>query len=319
LVTLYACTKEDPTIVIADDFTVTIDENPAFGTELGAVSASTSDGSALTYSIINSGSLRIDENTGVITVTDPREYDFEVNPIVTAEYVATSGGVSANGKITINLNDDTGETFASKATSSSFGVQDVANNPVSITLDNPHPTSSYKAVFTGLYTESGNTIEVSLTRSGNNLRLPSSVNLLYDIYTAEIIEEATGVKIAVLNDNQKQEYYNSNATGFYSQLYLQDPDNTSLSTDTLSKDTPLEVRTEYPFDDPQGKIYFYETIGGDAVASLDFGTGSVAFGFVISMRNASLPNSLIAGRRYFMRYESRSINKNSTYDSFYLK
>lgn len=95
-------------IVTTTAFAVTIDENPAAGQMLGALSA-TSDGSAsIIYSLVtgaNSSAFAINASTGELTVADASQFDFETNPTLTATYSASADEVTETGSITIMLND----------------------------------------------------------------------------------------------------------------------------------------------------------------------------------------------------------------------
>ncbi len=89
------------------DFTTTIDENPTNGQLLGTIEASTNDGS-LTFSLSTEspvGAFSINASTGEISVLDSILFDFETNPILTAEVTATNGEVSESATVTVNLND----------------------------------------------------------------------------------------------------------------------------------------------------------------------------------------------------------------------
>ncbi|WNB18269.1 BspA family leucine-rich repeat surface protein [Marivirga arenosa] len=94
--------------VTANAFTVTIDENPAANQVLGKVSATTADGTSLTYSLVADGdasAFAINASSGELTVADVAQFDFETNPILTATYEVSNGTESAQGSIAVNLND----------------------------------------------------------------------------------------------------------------------------------------------------------------------------------------------------------------------
>jgi len=96
-----------PITVTANNFSVTVDENPAAGQVLGTVNASTNMGS-LTFSLSNenpAGALNINPGSGQLTVADETLFDFEVNPQITAGYDAVNGDVTETASITITLND----------------------------------------------------------------------------------------------------------------------------------------------------------------------------------------------------------------------
>ncbi|MCB0494421.1 MAG: cadherin repeat domain-containing protein, partial [Cyclobacteriaceae bacterium] len=88
------------------DFSVTIDENPANGQSLGTVQAS-GEGT-LAYSITSSApasALTINATTGELTVADAALFDFESNPVITAEISVGNGGNIQTLTATINLNN----------------------------------------------------------------------------------------------------------------------------------------------------------------------------------------------------------------------
>ncbi|WGD34536.1 hypothetical protein [Olleya sp. YS] len=88
------------------DFTTTIDENPSNGDVLGTVQA-TGD-ATLSYSIVSqtpSGAVNIDANTGALTVADGTVFDFEVNPVITANIEVDNSGNIDTIVATINLNN----------------------------------------------------------------------------------------------------------------------------------------------------------------------------------------------------------------------
>lgn len=92
--------------VTAQDLTVSIDENPTDGQVLGTVQANSN--STLAFSFTSQspvGAMAIDAATGELTVIDPNLFDFETNPVITAEISVTDGAETATATATINLND----------------------------------------------------------------------------------------------------------------------------------------------------------------------------------------------------------------------
>ena len=88
------------------NFTATIDENPTDGQVLGTVQA-TGDGT-LSFSITSqspTGALNINTTTGELTVADPNLFDFETNPVLTADILVDNSGNTETITATINLND----------------------------------------------------------------------------------------------------------------------------------------------------------------------------------------------------------------------
>lgn len=99
-------TLTDVLEITAQDFTVAVDENPTDGQVLGTVQAN--GNGTLDYSITSqtpTGAMAIDATTGELTVIDPNLFDFETNPVITAEISVTDGVESTSLTATINLND----------------------------------------------------------------------------------------------------------------------------------------------------------------------------------------------------------------------
>ncbi|KAA2218807.1 cadherin repeat domain-containing protein [Maribacter flavus] len=99
-------TLTDVLEITVQDFTVAVDENPTDGQVLGTVQA-TGNG-AFDFSITSQtpmGAMAIDATTGELTVIDPNLFDFETNPVITAEISVTDGVESTSLTATINLND----------------------------------------------------------------------------------------------------------------------------------------------------------------------------------------------------------------------
>ncbi len=106
LVLIFSACKsdDDATELTLQDLELTIDENPTNGQTLGTVQANV--GSSSNFSIVNQnpeGALAINANTGELSVADFLLFDFEQNPIITANISAD--GASNTGTVTINLND----------------------------------------------------------------------------------------------------------------------------------------------------------------------------------------------------------------------
>jgi Protein of unknown function (DUF1566) len=90
--------------ISVQNFTATINENPANGQSLGTVQA-TGDG-ALTYNIVAqvpTGALSIHASTGNLTVANNALFNFETNPTITATIAITNSGTIKNLTATINL------------------------------------------------------------------------------------------------------------------------------------------------------------------------------------------------------------------------
>lgn len=90
--------------ITAQDFAVTINENPTSSQSLGTVLASSNE--TLTYSIVSStpaNTLNIDVNTGELTVVDNTLFDYETNPTITATISVENSTETGSLTATINL------------------------------------------------------------------------------------------------------------------------------------------------------------------------------------------------------------------------
>lgn len=92
----------------ADDATISLDENPLNGSSILTVSASDPENDPLTFEITggnSSGAFTIDATTGVITVTDATQIDYEAvtNFILTVK--VTDGVNEVDAAMTVNLNN----------------------------------------------------------------------------------------------------------------------------------------------------------------------------------------------------------------------
>ncbi|MDJ0697010.1 cadherin domain-containing protein [Mastigocoleus sp. MO_188.B34] len=104
--------EEKPTV---DDATFTIDENSEEETQVGIITATDPENDALTFAIANGNldpdndtnlAFAIDPSTGVITVNDKDDLDFETTPSFNLEVTATdTDNLSYTANITINLTD----------------------------------------------------------------------------------------------------------------------------------------------------------------------------------------------------------------------
>jgi hypothetical protein len=111
LLLIAACTKKEEqvpaSVIVTNDLTLTMDENPVNGTVLGTVDAS-SDAGAVTFTISSStpeGAFAIDENSGRLSVADKYQFDYEKFPVLTALISITDGISTVTSTATINLND----------------------------------------------------------------------------------------------------------------------------------------------------------------------------------------------------------------------
>ncbi|MEO0687366.1 MAG: cadherin domain-containing protein, partial [Cyanobacteria bacterium J06649_11] len=135
-------TNDTPTV---DDVTLSVDENSEEGTEVGTITATDSDSEVLTFAIAsgnvdsdNDGNLAfaIDSETGVITVNDSDELDFETNPNFSLEVTATdTDGSKDTASVTVNLNDiDTAEFDTSASDNGFFTLNGGDSTNIKFTL-----------------------------------------------------------------------------------------------------------------------------------------------------------------------------------------
>jgi hypothetical protein len=107
-----SCDKEDepaPAVIEVEDFTKTIDENPANGFVLGTLKASTDKGT-LTFKLVNesvAGAFDLNTNTGELKVKDGAKFNYQANDKLTAKVSVVNGKVEKfiNVNITIVLTD----------------------------------------------------------------------------------------------------------------------------------------------------------------------------------------------------------------------
>ena len=98
----------DESTLEAQDFSVTIDENPDQGQSLGTIVATSTGGPAPSFSISSqtpAEAMSLNSSTGELTVNQPSLFDFETNPSLTANIEVTSGNNTRNITATITLND----------------------------------------------------------------------------------------------------------------------------------------------------------------------------------------------------------------------
>ena len=94
-----------PTVI---DYTFSVDENVPNGTEVGTVDATDPDGDALAYSITSgneSAVFAIDPSSGMISVLDSTQLDFETVAEYILEVSVSDGTNSVMSTVTIDIND----------------------------------------------------------------------------------------------------------------------------------------------------------------------------------------------------------------------
>ncbi|WP_421896530.1 cadherin domain-containing protein [Marinoscillum sp.] len=84
-----------------------IDENSPNGSVIGTVLAGDPEGDGLTYTISSGddGSVLINTETGVLTIADSVQFDFELQESISIEVQVSDGEFDAKANVTININD----------------------------------------------------------------------------------------------------------------------------------------------------------------------------------------------------------------------
>ena len=115
LLTVVSCSLKNDTESVQEndidtfDLTVSMVENPENGDAVGTV-IGISNGGALTFSIESQnpeGSMEIDPSTGNLTVLDKREFEYQINPMLTATVSVTDGTITETAAVTVNLEERT--------------------------------------------------------------------------------------------------------------------------------------------------------------------------------------------------------------------
>lgn len=94
-------------IVNVEDLEITIPENPSKGQRLGIIEAYSKKG-YLTFTLLSEsvkGALKVDQNTGVISVKDKAKFNYEVNTVITAEVLVGNDREEAMSNIRITIED----------------------------------------------------------------------------------------------------------------------------------------------------------------------------------------------------------------------
>jgi hypothetical protein len=99
--------KVDPSLIFASGGPFSLNENSALDSVVGSVSATDSDGSSISYSLVDgnvSGAFAIDSINGQITVANSAALDFESNPVFNLTVQAqAANGLTATKSLQVNL------------------------------------------------------------------------------------------------------------------------------------------------------------------------------------------------------------------------
>lgn len=193
--------------VTAQDLTVSIDENPTDGQVLGTVQANSN--STLAFSFTSQspmGAMAIDAATGELTVIDPNLFDFETNPVITAEILVTDGVETATATATINLND----VDEVSATNTDLTIdENPSNGDVVGTLQASGSNVTYTITFqnpAGAFTIDQNTGELSVADE-TLFDFETNPNMLATISVSNGVQTVSANVFVALNDvNEIGEY-----------------------------------------------------------------------------------------------------------------
>ena len=113
LFTTISCTREENNSseinneVTTVDLTITMTENPENGDIVGVVEGISNNGT-LSFTILNQtpeGSLYIDASTGELTVADKTEFEYQINPSITATVRVSNGTNIGTSIVTVDLEE----------------------------------------------------------------------------------------------------------------------------------------------------------------------------------------------------------------------
>ncbi|MFK7953201.1 MAG: cadherin domain-containing protein [Ekhidna sp.] len=119
---------------LTNDQTISIDENTANGTTVATITGSDPDDDELTFSISDGNTndaFALDGVTGVISVSDASELDFETTPTFILTVEVSDGELNASGSITINLND-LDENQAPQIANQTFAIDENSVNGTTV-------------------------------------------------------------------------------------------------------------------------------------------------------------------------------------------
>ena len=117
IVLIVSCESDrvDPPEVTANDFSVSINENPENGEVLGTIDAFTTGGT-LTFAITSQtpgGAVAVNNETGELSVADSSLFQFATNPEITGTVEVSNGFNSQDVLISISINDPSSTVLVS--------------------------------------------------------------------------------------------------------------------------------------------------------------------------------------------------------------
>jgi DNA primase len=120
--------NQEPQIIAQ---TFSLDENSVNGSAVGTVSAFDPDGDVLTLSITagnTNNAFGIDEATGLLTVANVNQLDFETTPTFSLTVQVADAALNASAVITINLNDVLDTNQPPTITNQTFSIDENSAN-----------------------------------------------------------------------------------------------------------------------------------------------------------------------------------------------
>ncbi|NES99667.1 MAG: DUF4114 domain-containing protein [Sphaerospermopsis sp. SIO1G1] len=250
-------TTLDNSAPTVEDQTLTVEENSLEGTEVGTITATDPENQALAFAILagnldldNDGDLAfaIDSSTGLITVNDSDDIDFENTSSFNLEVAATdSGNESDTANVTINLTDisevSLTEFNVAQSANGFFALE--GNTPANLkfTLVNNQTTNVNEVGVFVVDDEDGN---VDGNAPGSDGYLRSALERSKIIFSA-ISNRPSGFELAdiqrvleVNGDSRLAFYLISNGTTDTALTQLQSTGSTNLSV-FLSNSNNLQV------------------------------------------------------------------------------
>jgi hypothetical protein len=185
-----ACKDDEPSPakITAENFEVTMDENPEAGDPIGSLEVTTDKGT-LAFSLQSesvSGAFAVNAETGALSVQSAEKFDFETNPVLTAVVLAKNGKSELGVTVKVNLQkviwtgEDLTFTKAHNVDWTLTANQDKITDLVTFTRQNKGPIYNYKwwqttfegdATYDDLYDDFWNSdgSEKEFTREGGTI------------------------------------------------------------------------------------------------------------------------------------------------------
>ena len=280
---LTSCGDDEISITVdANDFSLSIDENPTNGQVIGTVPGSTNEG-ALTYTILSqnpSGAIALDNASGEVTVADASLFDYEERTSISVTVNVANGDVSQDVTATITINDvsESDITYAltnnDKYNNSAVYTDNSklkfgnSNSPFVI-IDGYNADNTYELKLTGAAFGQNYTIEFSsvtnVTPSGAEdpayylLYFNSSdKDLKSDYYYAELLEVETGESFTVkTQEGEDTRFVDTDGSDYWGDIQLET--NNWVPKDTVFSKTDFRMRPLPKVTNTAGKLYFYDT------------------------------------------------------------